>query len=401
MTVRPWSRRIDAVSITTLLVLFVTGLSSLRTLPAAAQDWSPPTTVYVDAAGHTVDGLFLDFWRANRELLGEPITEEFTQDGIEPAAPGTPTAQTDADEVIVQYFENGAIAYLPDNPPGEQVEMVPLGKAAAAFVPRAAKRAFEPVDGCGNLASADCAFVEATDHTVRYGFGDLWETEEAQLLLGAPISEEFVGKDEVTFQYFESGVLSWTREDDVAIHPIGSDVAGRLDLDTEKIAPPDDLPVYDEALFIAPEAPEVEVAAVGSDGGDGGPGPQQGAYKEIVISLGQQTLWAYEDGALVTSTLVSTGTAETVAVETPLGFYQVLTKYDVQTMEGTISDEYYKVEDVPDVMYFDNLGNAIHGAYWHSNFGTPMSHGCVNAPLDIAAFLYDWAPIGTAVSVIP
>ena len=139
--------------------------------------------------------------------------------------------------------------------------------------------------------------------------------------------------------------------------------------------------------------------AVGAESGEG-PGPQQGSWKEIVISLGAQTLWAYEDDQLVISTLVSTGTAESVAVETPLGYYQVLTKYDVQTMEGTISDEYYRVEDVPDVMYFDNLGNAIHGAYWHSNFGTPMSHGCVNAPLDIAAYLYDWAPIGTAVSVI-
>jgi lipoprotein-anchoring transpeptidase ErfK/SrfK len=119
-----------------------------------------------------------------------------------------------------------------------------------------------------------------------------------------------------------------------------------------------------------------------------------------VISISAQSLWAYEDGQLVISTLVSTGTAETWEVSTPIGHWSVLSKYDVQTMEGTISNEYYRVEDVPHVMYFDNLGNAIHGAYWHSNFGTPMSHGCVNVPLDVAAFLYGWAPIGTAVSVI-
>ncbi len=85
---------------------------------------------------------------------------------------------------------------------------------------------------------------------------------------------------------------------------------------------------------------------------------------------------------------------------TPVGYFSVLTKYDVQTMEGTISDEYYLVPDVPYVMYFDNLGNALHGTYWHNNFGTPMSHGCVNLPMDVAAFLYDWAPIGTAVTVL-
>jgi lipoprotein-anchoring transpeptidase ErfK/SrfK len=87
-------------------------------------------------------------------------------------------------------------------------------------------------------------------------------------------------------------------------------------------------------------------------------------------------------------------------VTTPIGYWSILSKYDVQTMEGTISNEYYRVENVPNVMYFDNLGNALHGAYWHNNFGTPMSHGCVNLPLDVAAFLYGWAPIGTPVTVI-
>ena len=368
---------------------------------ASAQEWSAPTTVYVDGAGHTVDGLFLEFWRTHQILLGEPITEEFTQPALKPALPGDRDAQEEdegEDEIIVQFFENGAIAYLPDKPPGEQVEMVPIGETAAAALDKAYKRAFRSVEDCGDSLSG-CVYVEETDQTVRHGFLDFWETGDAQILLGNPISEEFVGEKSVTYQYFESGILSWTQTDDVQIHPAGEDVAEQLDLDTAKIDPPDGLPSYDETLFIAPE-PEVAVPAVGADSG-GGPGPQQGAWKEIVISLGQQTLWAYEADDMVISTLVSTGTAETVAVETPLGYYQVLTKYDVQTMEGTISDEYYRVEDVPDVMYFDNLGNAIHGAYWHSNFGTPMSHGCVNAPLDIASFLYDWAPIGTAVSVIP
>jgi hypothetical protein len=376
-------------------------LSAAGTQRTHAQEWSAPTTVYVEDAGHTVDGLFLDFWRTHQDLLGNPITEEFTQPELEPALPGeqeSDSSDEEADEIIVQFFENGAIAYLPENEPGEQVEMIPIGETAAAAVDREYRRAFRAVDDCGD-SSSNCVYVEETGHTVRHGFADFWQFGDAQILLGNPISEEFVGEENVTYQYFESGILSWTNADDVQIHPAGRDVARQLKLDTGKIDPPDGLPYYDESLFIAPE-PEIAVPAVGADSGEG-PGPQQGAWKEIVISLSQQTLWAYEDSELVISTLVSTGTAETVAVETPLGHYQVLTKYDVQTMEGTISDEHYRVEDVPDVMYFDNLGNAIHGAYWHNNFGTPMSHGCVNAPLDIAAFLYDWAPIGTAVSVIP
>ena len=66
-------------------------------------------------------------------------------------------------------------------------------------------------------------------------------------------------------------------------------------------------------------------------------------------------------------------------------------------MSGVIDDEAYNVPDVPWVMYFDDLGDALHGTYWHNNFGTPMSNGCVNQPMDVAKFMYGWAPIGTPV----
>ena len=51
---------------------------------------------------------------------------------------------------------------------------------------------------------------------------------------------------------------------------------------------------------------------------------------------------------------------------------------------GTIP---YGVENVPNVLYFSLDAEALHGAYWHNNFGNPMSHGCVNLPLDVAAFV--------------
>jgi lipoprotein-anchoring transpeptidase ErfK/SrfK len=118
------------------------------------------------------------------------------------------------------------------------------------------------------------------------------------------------------------------------------------------------------------------------------------------VSISAQTMWAYEEDEMVMSSLVSTGTAEVPETTTPVGHHAVIAKFDAQTMEGTISGEYYRVEDVPYVMYFDNNGNAIHGTYWHSNFGAPMSHGCINLPMDIAAWMYGWADMGTAVSVI-
>jgi len=132
-----------------------------------------------------------------------------------------------------------------------------------------------------------------------------------------------------------------------------------------------------------------------------GPGRWQLGDREIVVSLWQQRLWAYEGDQVVLATWVSTGTAETEEVATPVGQWRVLVKFWSETMEGIANGEPYRVEDVPHVLYFTNEGHALHGTYWHSNFGTPMSHGCVNLPLDVAAWMYDWAPEGTAVTVIP
>jgi lipoprotein-anchoring transpeptidase ErfK/SrfK len=64
-----------------------------------------------------------------------------------------------------------------------------------------------------------------------------------------------------------------------------------------------------------------------------------------------------------------------------------------------VGETAYTVEDVPNVMYFNLDAEALHGAYWHNNFGNKMSHGCVNLPLYYATWLYGWAPLGTEVWV--
>jgi lipoprotein-anchoring transpeptidase ErfK/SrfK len=119
--------------------------------------------------------------------------------------------------------------------------------------------------------------------------------------------------------------------------------------------------------------------------------------KAIVVSISHQMLWAYKGDQVVMSSYVSTGRA---GFDTPLGSFAVLSKLPSQTMEGVIGGEYYNVPDVPWVLYFTNRGHALHGTYWHDNFGTPMSHGCVNLPLDVAAWLYNWAPVGTPVQIV-
>ena len=75
-------------------------------------------------------------------------------------------------------------------------------------------------------------------------------------------------------------------------------------------------------------------------------------------------------------------------------------KMPEQDMAGVIGGEYYNVPKVPDVLYFTDRGHAIHGTYWHENFGTPMSHGCINLPMDVADWMYEWAPMGMAVLIV-
>ncbi|QQS43409.1 L,D-transpeptidase [Candidatus Roizmanbacteria bacterium] len=118
--------------------------------------------------------------------------------------------------------------------------------------------------------------------------------------------------------------------------------------------------------------------------------------KLITVDTSNQMLYAWEDGKIVRSTPVSTGLSQTPTVKST---YKTYWKLPVQRMRGYSSvNGYYDHPGVTDVMYFYK-GYAIHGAYWHNNFGTPMSNGCVNVSLAEADWLYEWAPIGTKVVI--
>jgi lipoprotein-anchoring transpeptidase ErfK/SrfK len=115
------------------------------------------------------------------------------------------------------------------------------------------------------------------------------------------------------------------------------------------------------------------------------------AWKWIEVDLSQQRLYAYENGRMVFTTLISSGRSP---YRTPIGSFRVWAKVRRQTMSGPG----YRLPNVQWVMYFAGE-NAIHGTYWHNNFGRPMSHGCVNATNKAAQWLYNWAPKGTLVVV--
>lgn len=111
----------------------------------------------------------------------------------------------------------------------------------------------------------------------------------------------------------------------------------------------------------------------------------------IDVNLTTQRTYAYEGTQLIRSFIVSTGTWRTPTVT---GQYRIYVKYRSAPMSGPG----YYLPNVPYIMYFYK-GYGLHGTYWHNNFGTPMSHGCINLTIDEAAWLYDFASIGTLVNI--
>lgn len=116
--------------------------------------------------------------------------------------------------------------------------------------------------------------------------------------------------------------------------------------------------------------------------------------KHIYVDLSSQTLYAYQGENKVMQVLISSGKWK----RTPAGNFKIWEKLRSTRMSGGQGDDYYNLPNVPYVMYFYN-DFGLHGAYWHNNFGHPMSHGCVNMrPVD-AGQLFSWAEVGTPVSV--
>lgn len=120
---------------------------------------------------------------------------------------------------------------------------------------------------------------------------------------------------------------------------------------------------------------------------------QSNEAKRIEVDLTNQRLYAFEGERKIFETPVSTGRWG----PTPTGTFKIWVKLRYTRMSGGEGAAYYNLANVPHVMFYYNnevsqgRGFSLHGAYWHNNFGHPMSHGCVNIPLAAAETLFQWA----------
>ncbi|MDP9358094.1 MAG: L,D-transpeptidase [Chloroflexota bacterium] len=384
-----------------------TTTSAVADLPA---EMIPPdmgqagVQVFVEATAHTLRGQMLDYWRANgaASVYGNPISEIFAS----------------SDGYYSQAFENAVFQYRPeylytDDP---TVRLMPIGQTAlrarSGDIRNDGRRAtgggdrrgskWRPLDPVGGNTVARVlneggVYVEETSHTISGDFLAWYEAHEGAFYLGHPLSQPMADRGQ-TVQWFEGGLLM-TGESGTHLAPLAAELSPQLGIDTEPVEQ-GDLPAFDEQQFWTAKNPNPQ--------GD----PFAPGAKRIEVSISKQTLTAYQGDTVILTSLVSTGITPN---DTERGKFHVRIKYEKQDMQGFTNGTGevlgfgedappgtvpYGVKDVPNVMYINFDAEALHGAYWHDNFGTPMSHGCINLPLDVSAFLFGWAPLGTPVSVL-
>jgi hypothetical protein len=110
--------------------------------------------------------------------------------------------------------------------------------------------------------------------------------------------------------------------------------------------------------------------------------------KKVEIDLTRQRLVAYENDRPVFSTRTATGYFEG---DTPIGEFRIERKQPTRHMASDLQGNEFDLPGVPWVCYISWTGVSFHGTYWHNNYGTPQSHGCINLTPDAAKWVYRWS----------
>ncbi len=308
---------------------------------------------------------FLTFWRERGGALifGYPLSGELVESGK-----------------IVQYFQNARFEYHPEHQ--GQPDQVMLSLLGAELY------------GASGFADGDPSsgrmFFPETGNSLNGKFLQFWQKRGGLAIFGMPISEPF---DEVspvdgqvrTTQYFERARFEFHPEElgsyyqnrglalaalrEVQLGNLGQQALVSRSQSAQTAGQLPGVPAWSPQLF----------------------------DRHVDVDLSQQRLTAYEGDIPVFSAAVATGKD---GFNTPVGTFAIYEKHPMQTMVGNAQGEEWTVPNIPWVQYIVG-GVAFHGTYWHDRWGTGvrMSHGCVNLNIDDAQWLYEWADIGTPVTI--
>jgi len=109
--------------------------------------------------------------------------------------------------------------------------------------------------------------------------------------------------------------------------------------------------------------------------------------KHLEVDLEKQRLIAFENQHPVFTTRIATGYFKG---DTPKGEFRVERKQPSRHMSSNLEGNEFDLPGVPWVCYISWTGVSIHGTFWHHNYGTPQSHGCINLLPEAAKWVYRW-----------
>ncbi|MBC8164133.1 MAG: L,D-transpeptidase [Roseiflexaceae bacterium] len=343
----------------------------VRLDPTPAEGLPSVRAIYMAQSQHHLSDRvgFLSFWRANGGLLlfGYPISEELVEQGT-----------------VVQYFERAKFEYDPlaFGSTG-QVKLALLGRELTSG------RVFEPgAPGAGEI------FFGETSHNLSGKFRQFWEKRGGLPIFGYPLSEPFEETSTIDgqvriVQYFERFKFEYFPEE------LNSFYHGQVNAYGLRLAALREVQMADLGRQAA-QASGVRLTNVQRLGG-AADWAHENYARRIEVNLSTQQLVAYEDDVSVFQAPIATGRD---GFNTPTGNYAIYDKYTMQDMVGAIGGESWYVPSVPWVQYVVG-GVALHGTYWHDQWGTGvrMSHGCINLNIDDAQWLWEWADVGTTVNI--
>ncbi|MDP9372938.1 MAG: L,D-transpeptidase, partial [Chloroflexota bacterium] len=121
----------------------------------------------------------------------------------------------------------------------------------------------------------------------------------------------------------------------------------------------------------------------------------------VSVDLTAQRMHAMVGKRVVYTAVISSGKR---GWETPTGTYQILWRVENETMTSASigAEEYYRLENVLYTQYFTGDGHALHYSWWKEpgSFGWPSSHGCVSETLADAEYFWDFARVGTRITIV-
>jgi hypothetical protein len=327
-------------------------------------------SIYFEETGHTVSGPFWRYWRQHGlDAFGYPITEAYEDGGV-----------------LNQYFQRARFELLPNG----DVRLGLLGIEAGGAAPP--DPAAPPVEGA--------QVVPETGHSVAGAF--LGAYRQLRSLIGPPIGPELQVGPAAYVQYFAHARLEYDPASGVRRGLLGEEVAGARGLSQGRAPQPPGAVTFGDYLgALAVDAEERRAFAARATG-NAAFMPAYG-QKWVVVNLNQQRVYAYEHARQVFTDLISSGRSDKGL--STRGTFAINRRVANETMDSTTigypkgHPKYYRLENVLYTQYY-NGGEALHYAWWHNNFGSPQSYGCINMRLSTARWFWDWASMGTPVIVV-